>query len=76
MSRHSKGPWTPDEDDYLRLYYNDPDHSAASIGAHLKRSRNAVIGRAGRIGLATPSDAARANRVKGKDYKTPSLRKF
>ena len=46
--------WKADQDAYLRAHYNC-DRSAAEIGRDLGVSRNAVIGRAHRLGLARPA---------------------
>jgi hypothetical protein len=43
--------WKADQDAYLSSHYNR-DRSAAEIGRDLGVSRNAVIGRAHRLGLA------------------------
>lgn len=73
--KYFKPVWSEKDDNYLRKFYGDPDHSASKIGRHLKRTRNAVIGRAQRLGLAKPN-TAREKVVAGKTYKTPSIRKF
>ena len=52
--------WTPDEDAVLRREY--ALRSARELGEMLGRARNAVIGRARRIGLAVP-EAALHNRL-------------
>ncbi len=72
--RDTAPTWTKAEDDVLRARYGDPNHSAANIGREIGRKRNAVIGRAYRIGLSTKKNAPK--KVGGKTYKTPSLRKF
>lgn len=73
--KYFKPVWSEKDDAYLRKFYQDPDYSASKIGAHLGRSRNAVIGRAQRLGLSKPK-GERDKVVAGKVYKTPSLRKF
>ena len=74
MATHyqTKGPWTPDEDTYLKAHYKSA--SPAAIAQHLGRTRNAVLGRAYRVGLTTPQVRKGAPTVKGR--KVPSLRKF
>jgi transcriptional regulator with XRE-family HTH domain len=46
--------WKPAQDAYLKEHYHC-DRSAAEIGRDLGVSRNAVIGRAHRLGLARPA---------------------
>ena len=46
--------WKADQDAYLKAHYHC-DRSAAEIGRDLGVSRNAVIGRAHRLGLARPA---------------------
>lgn len=45
--------WSEAQIAYLREHYNR-DMSAAKIATHLRRSRNAVIGKAHRLGLHQP----------------------
>lgn len=42
--------WLPHEDEFLRRYYRV--NSASWLARHLLRSRNAIIGRASRLGLS------------------------
>lgn len=46
-------PWTPREDQMLRAMWRTENHSAAIIASVLGRTRNAIIGRAQRLGLST-----------------------
>lgn len=49
-------PWTPEEDKYLKDNY--AYGNAQNIANHLKRTRNAVFGRANRFGLCKPQSPA------------------
>lgn len=46
--------WSPVEDERLRALW-DEGLSTGAIGREMRRSKNAVVGRAGRIGLSRPS---------------------
>lgn len=48
----SRSSWSEEEDAVIRRNYRRPGQSAASIGAGLGRTRDEVIGRAARLGLA------------------------
>jgi len=48
----SRNAWTEEEDFYLRELWPTENHSAEIIGGIIGRSRNAVIGRAQRLGLS------------------------
>ena len=50
-------PWTEGEDAALYLMWIDPEVSTRQIGEALGRSRNAVIGRANRLGLSPKKSA-------------------
>ncbi len=58
MSSVSQEPWTPAGDDQLRALWAE-GLSTAKIGERVGRSKNAVVGRAHRIGLARPSPLKR-----------------
>lgn len=51
--------WTAREDRYVLRHYKQGKMSASAIGDKLGRTRNEVIGRAGRMGLCRPTKASR-----------------
>ena len=54
MGDTTQNRWTADEDEKLRLAVRRPGVTAAQIANEIGRSRNAVIGRALRLGLRLP----------------------
>lgn len=65
--------WSKDEDAHLRANYATVCPHV--IGRQLGRTRNAVIGRAQRLGLSVPKWVT-LSRVADKNRPEPSLRKF
>lgn len=66
-------PWTNDEDEYLRANYRLM--TGSQIAAVLNRTRSAVIGRAGRLGLCKPQ-ASGPPKTKVKSRRQPRPRRF
>src|SRR5690348_2228076 len=66
MNERAPSPWTPDLDAHLAQRWNDPNQpSTARIGRELGVSKNAVIGRARRLGLPKRASPLRGGPRKG-----------
>ncbi len=60
----SGAPWSVEDDNVLRRRWHERG-GAAAIGRELGRTRNAVIGRANRLGLSVPRGLTEARRKAG-----------
>lgn len=77
----ASSPWSTEEDEKLRELWGDKKHSAREIGILMDRSKNSVIGRANRLGLAEKRRGAQkmANprkvwkQIKAKRAKPPKI---
>lgn len=57
-------PWEPEEDEYIRRYYNDPDEPREAMMMNLDRTWSAIKNRASVLGCATGECVEKVDRCK------------